>query len=211
MEQVFTNIYECSIWGDNHNDEYKGSSGDGSNVDYNKFTYVPFLKSFIREKNIQSVVDLGCGDFRCGPLIYDNLNVSYTGYDAYSKVIDHNSKTHSTKKYNFAHLDFFNRKEEIVAGDLCILKDVIQHWGLTDIYSFLDYLTETKKFKYILITNCCHQRQDNTDIQTGDWRPLGCDFFPLKKYNAQKLFQYVTKEVSVIECSANDNVINLSI
>jgi hypothetical protein len=74
MESVFTNIYETSFWGDNKNHDYKGSSGYGSGIDYNKFTYVPFLKNFIQKKNIQSVVDLGCGDFRCGPLIYDDLN-----------------------------------------------------------------------------------------------------------------------------------------
>jgi len=205
MEAIFTNIYEKSIWGNNNNDDYKGSSGDGSGLEYNQFTYVPFLKTFIAEKNIQSVVDLGCGDFRCGPLIYDDLDVSYSGYDAYSKVIDHNSNTNSTQKYKFVHLDFFNKKEEIETGDMCILKDVIQHWSVHDIHQFLDYLTESKKFKYILIVNCCHQPYDNIDIVTGDWRPLGCDFYPLKKYNPKKLFTFLTKEVSVIECSTFSN------
>lgn len=213
MESVFTNIYETSIWGDNKNQEYKGSSGDGSDIDYNKYTYVPFLKNFIQEKNIESIVDLGCGDFRCGPLIFDDLNISYTGYDAYNKVIEHNSLAHSKNKYKFIHLDFCNKKEDIVSGDLCILKDVIQHWSLKDIYPFLDYLTETKKFKYILITNCCYQRYDNSDIVTGDWRPLGCEYLPLKKYNAKKLFTYSTKEVSLIEMTSTPSkifVINLN-
>jgi len=78
------------------------------------------------------------------------------------------------------------------------LKDVIQHWSLENIYNFLDYLVESKKCKYILICNCCRQKQDDTDIINGSFRNLSCDYFPLKKYNPKKLYNYHTKEVSVI-------------
>lgn len=52
-----------------------------------------------------------------------------------------------------------------------------------------------------VITNCCQQRYDNADIVTGDWRPLACEFYPLRFYNAKRLFTFITKEVSVIECT----------
>ena len=81
MEQVFTYIYENNIWGNNLNSQYSGSSGDGSTIEFNKDTYVNFVQNFIKDYGIKSVVDLGCGDFRCGSLIYDELNVKYTGYD----------------------------------------------------------------------------------------------------------------------------------
>jgi hypothetical protein len=44
MEQTFTNIYEYKMWGNNNVQEYQGSSGSGSSINYNKDTYVPFLK-----------------------------------------------------------------------------------------------------------------------------------------------------------------------
>ena len=198
MIPVFTNIYERQLWGDNKNTEYNGSSGGGSFIDYNKDSYVPFLKKFITDNNIKTVVDLGCGDFKCGKLIYDNLDILYTGYDAYKKIIDYNLTQFSLPKYSFTHYDFCNNKEGIIDGDMCILKDVIQHWSLNNIYTFLDYIVETKKFKYILICNCCEQYSDDTNIQNGDWRELSCDFFPLKKYNPVKLYNYNSKEVSVI-------------
>ena len=138
MEDVFTKIYETNAWGNNGNAEYSGSSGDGSCINYNKDTYVPFLKKFITEHNIKTIVDLGCGDFQCGKLIYDDLDVSYTGYDAYKKIIEYNSSQCTLPKYTFNHLDFCNNKESIRSGDLCILKDVIQHWSLANIYTFLD-------------------------------------------------------------------------
>jgi hypothetical protein len=198
MEEIFTNIYETKHWGNNNIDGYSGSSGAGSTVDHNKDNYVPFLREFIRCHNITSIVDLGCGDFVCGKMIYDDLDIVYTGYDVYKKLTDYNSKLYEEPKYCFRHLDFFNHRENILTGDLCILKDVLQHWALDDIYSFLDYLVETKKFKYILICNCCNQIQENTDIQKGDWRPLCFSYLPLKKYNPIKVFEYNTKEVSVI-------------
>lgn len=199
MEEIFTQVYEENQWGNNQNSEYGGSSGGGSDIDYNRYTYVPFLRNFITENEIKTVVDLGCGDFRCGKLIYEDLDISYTGYDAYKKVVEYNTKTHSPEKYTFHHLDFCNYKEEIVGADMCILKDVIQHWCLESIYKFLDYLFIEKKFKYILICNCCQQFVDNTDIPDGSWRQLSCDYFPLKRYGPVKLFNYATKEVSVIK------------
>lgn len=198
METTFTNVYEKSLWGNNNNAEYKGSSGGGSDVEYNKDTYIPFLKKYITDNNITHITDLGCGDFRCGKLIYDDLAIKYSGYDTYKKVVDYNATQYSLPKYTFTHLDFCNNKEQILDGELCILKDVLQHWPLSDIYNFLDYLIESKKFKYILICNCCNQFKDNTDIETGNFRKLSCDFFPLKKYKPVKLYKYISKEISVI-------------
>lgn len=199
MERVFTDIYESCVWGDNQNTMYKGSSGGGSDIDFNRDSYVPFLKKFIIENQIKKVVDLGCGDFKCGPLIYNDLDVSYTGYDVYKKIADYNSKNNSNDKYTFVHLDIFNDKDCIVNGDLCILKDVLQHWSTDHIYTFLDYLVDNKKFKYILICNCCNQTQDHTNISVGQSSQLSCNFLPLKKYKPVKLFNYNTKEVSVIK------------
>lgn len=199
MEHVFTNIYEQKIWGNNNNPEYSGSSGWGSSIDTNKDTYIPFLKKFIIDNNIRNIVDLGCGDFRCGKLLYEDIDVVYTGYDTYKKLIDYNKKDNSLPKYSFIHMDFCNNKENIINGDLCILKDVLQHWPLDKIYIFLNYLIETKKFKYILISNCCNQIVDDTDIKIGDVRPLSCKYNPLKKYNPIKLLNYNNKEISVID------------
>ena len=196
MEEYFTNIYENKIWGNNNEKLYSGSSGGGSNINYNKDTYIPFLRKYIIDNNIKNVVDLGCGDFKCGKL-YDDLDVLYTGYDTYKKVIDYNLKTHSSSKYSFIHLDFYNRKESIIKGDICILKDVLQHWKMDEIYIFLDYLVENKLFKYILLCNCCNQKKDNPDNH-GRSTPLSCNFLPLRKYKPIKLYNYHSKELSVI-------------
>lgn len=198
MNNVFTSIYENSSWGSNQHTDYNGSSGPGSALHFNKDTYIPFLKKFIIDNEIKQVTDLGCGDFRCGFFIYDDLDIKYSGYDTYKKVIDYNSTQYSLPKYKFTHLDFLNNKEDIADGELCIIKDVLQHWSLNNIYTFLDYLIDTEKFKTIMIVNCSQQIQDNPDINDGEWRPLSCNFLPLSKYGGKTLFKWDTKELSVI-------------
>ena len=187
------------MWGNNNNGEYNGSSGEGSLIEYNKDAYVPFLKNFIKNNNIKSVVDLGCGDFKCGKAIYNDLNIEYNRYEVYSKVVEYNSNKFHKPKYTFNHLDICSNKEDIKSADLCIIKDVMQHWSTEDIYIFMDYIVNSRKFKYILICNCCNQIYDNDNIKNGEWRPLTYKLLPLKKYKPIKLFNYYTKEVSIIQ------------
>lgn len=198
MEEIFTKIYENNNWGNDINQNYKGNSGGGSDVNYNINTYIPFLQKFIIENNITKVIDLGCGDFRCGPMIYNDLDIKYVGYDTYKKVIDFHKNNYILPKYNFIHLDFYCHKEEIESGELCIIKDVIQHWSLEEIYTFLDYLTESRKFKYILLINCCFQDKDNPEMINGEFSYLHSSFYPLKKYNCKSIYNYHTKEISLI-------------
>ena len=62
----------------------------------------------------------------------------------------------------------------------------------------LYYIIKSKKFKYILIINCCNQKIDNEDTPLRS-RPLSCNFLPLKKYNAIKISNYYSKEISIIK------------
>ena len=203
---IFTEIYENDIWGDNQNPNYKGSSGLGSAYFYNKYTYIPFMHQFLKDYNINSVVDLGCGDFRIGPAIYDELDIKYTGYDAYNKIIEyHNARINNPQKYTFIHSDFTKKSElvKLKSADLCILKDVLQHWPYRTIIHVMDYLVSCKKYKYILVVNCYKKDGEylpnyKKDIKMGQWRPLSTYSYPLNKYNGIKLFNWDTKEVSLI-------------
>ena len=198
MENIFTYMYEYCIWGNNKNNKYSGSSGPGSSVEYNE-KYIEIVKKVIKDYNINKIVDLGCGDFIIGRLLYDDINVSYTGYDVYKKIIDYHITQYPEPKYTFKHLDFYTNKESIIEGDMCILKDVIQHWPTEEIYVFMDYLIESKKFKYILLVNCCNQQINDQSCNTGGWRHLTCNLLPLKKYNAVKIDNYNSKEISIIK------------
>ena len=49
-----------------------------------------------------------------------------------------------------------------------------------------------------MICNCCNQTNDNQDINNGEWRPLSSYKKPLSNYNTKNIFNYYTKEVSLI-------------
>lgn len=76
--EIFTRIYESQVWGE--------GSGRGSTLEFNQ-EFISFLQNFIRQHNIHSVVDLGCGDFQCGQAIYKDLGIKYTGCDVYPRLI----------------------------------------------------------------------------------------------------------------------------
>lgn len=196
--EIFSNIYEKRVWGNNHSTLYEGSSGGGSTIEFNSKEYIPFMRSFIKHNDVTSVVDLGCGDWQCSEHIYRDTDVKYTGYDAYKKVVDANTLKHP--KYSFVHLDILNNVDKICDGDLCILKDIIQHWTVAEINSFLSEIIAKKKFRYILVINSCDQKYDNQEDKDRS-RPLSCKYLPLKSYTQNILLRYNDKEVSLIDCT----------
>lgn len=200
MEIIFTEKYENCIWGNDNNKIYKGSSGCGSELNY-IINYCNVIKNYIIDNNIKSVVDLGCGSFLNGKTIYEELDICYTGYDIYTNLIEYltKNKEYSPTKYTFKKLDIYNQKEDIINGDLCILKDVLQHWDNNTIYSFLDYLTYNKKFKHIIICNDCKQTKESANTSIGGWRELNCNYLPIKKYNPIELGIFKRKQISVIK------------
>jgi lipopolysaccharide biosynthesis glycosyltransferase len=177
----FTKIYNTNYW-------IKGS-GTGSYIE-NTIEYNKCIVNFIKTNSINSVTDIGCGDWQSSYLIYDQINtIDYLGIDCVSSVIETNKKNHPNYKFNT--LDILCNTPLIRNSDLYIMKDVLQHWKLTDIYNFLDKLV-MKEFKYIIITNNGNQMCDNLELDKyiGIGRGLHSNFLPLKKYNAELLLNY---------------------
>jgi hypothetical protein len=196
---IFTNIYENNIWGNDSSIDnlYKGTSGGGSEINHCR-QYIDFVREFIIKNKINKVIDLGCGDWQASCLIYEKLdNICYYGYDAYEKLII--SHKNQYPDYSFIHLDFVDHKEKIESGDLCILKDVLQHLSNISIDTLLNYLIKEKKFKYILITNDGNQKSNNININNGEYRRLSANFDPLKKFKPKIIYGYKNKEISLVE------------
>ena len=86
---------------------------------------------------------------------------------------------------------------------MCISKDIVCHWKLEHIYTFLDYLVDSKKFKHIIIINCFINFQNDSNInKNGNFHPLSCYCYPLLKYNPKQLCNYNSKEISVINLTS---------
>lgn len=170
--ETFTYIYDNKVWGE--------GSGGGSNPE-NNTEYILFLQDFLKEKEIKSVIDFGCGDWQFSQFI-DWSGASYGGIDCVRSVIESNKEKFELDGISFAH------GEDVIGlkADLLIIKDVMQHWEDESIMEFLNPILNN--FKYILITNskgvCRWQHHEHMSIIT---RPITALEFPLNLYNIKVL------------------------
>ncbi len=197
MEQIFSSIYKNCLWGSNGNSNYQGSSGDGSSPEYN-IDYIDFIKKFIDDNNIKSVSDGGCGDWRLGSSLYYDLDIEYNGYDVYSELIDYLTIEYDKPNFNFFHLDILEGRDQIKSADLLIVKDVMQHWDDPSTEQFVDWVINSKKFKYVIINNCVDGRNGMTQKgSNGGWRGLSSEHPIFKNRGFVPMLRYNTKEVMV--------------
>lgn len=161
-EKVFTQVYDSDVWFS------KGTSGLGSRVENTK-QYMDFLQAFLKNNNVKSVVDVGCGDWSFSKYI-DWSGAFYSGYDIVKSVIEENKKLYSHPNRLFVHGDALT--SDLPQADLLICKDVLQHLPHVDIFTFLKQLS---KFKYCLIMNDVDfdtETSLNNDVVKGDYRSL---------------------------------------
>jgi len=122
----------------------RGNSGVGSYGIYAKYKS-EIINAFIKEKYIDTICELGCGDGNQLSL----LNISkYYGHDVSSLIIKNNKEKFSDKDYFFSTdiEDFSNMKY-----DLTLSLDVIFHLIEDNVY--LDYMNNLFNLsnKYVII------------------------------------------------------------
>jgi SAM-dependent methyltransferase len=163
---AFDSIYKDAKWGANA--EGAGNSGTGSTVAAT-LIYRTFLQQFLKENNIKSVVDAGCGDWEFSQAI-DWTGIDYKGYDIVDAVVEADKK-----KYAKPNIQFFAANivdTELPPADLLISKHVLQHLPTADVEKFVKQM---KKYKHVLFTNGVHPlflTARNTDIKPGEYREL---------------------------------------
>jgi hypothetical protein len=72
--EAFRKTYSNRLWGDIEGEEF--FSGGGSLDNYTT-QYIDWLSDFIGNREIRTVIDLGCGDFRVGRRICSAVRVDY--------------------------------------------------------------------------------------------------------------------------------------
>ena len=142
IQDVFTKVYSEGMWGGNPGTFF---SGPGSNEEAAK-PYAGFVLRFMTERNLKSVVDLGCGDFRVGRLIAAS-GVSYVGVDVVEPLIAENARRHGSPTVRFQCADITS--DALPEGELCLIREVFQHLSNAQVSAVLAKLP---KYKYTLIT-----------------------------------------------------------
>lgn len=158
--------------------------------------YREMLQRFMEEREVKSVIDIGCGDWQFSKLV-DWKDIKYIGIDCVKDVVEDNQKEHTKSNVSFLQLDILKEKLELKA-DMIILKDVLQHWPNADISRTLGMLIHHAK--YILITNSVDKYTDGntSDITLGGFRPLSRSKKPLSILSPERIFSYRDKEVVLI-------------
>jgi SAM-dependent methyltransferase len=181
--QVFSTIYDSSVWG--KNDSGQGYSGTGSTMNAT-VVYRAFLQDFMKNHAVKSVVDAGCGDWEFSRLI-DWKGIDYKGCDIVPSVIERDKR-----KYKAPHVSFFVAdivEDDLPAADLLLCKNVLQHLPNRDVSRFLSRLS---KYRHVLLTDGIDGRtltSDNHDIVVGQYRPLDVTAPPFN-VQAKKVLVY---------------------
>jgi len=112
---VFSEIYAQNQWGGGKKDNF--TSGKGSRDVYTD-RYCELINSFVQQHKVQTVVDLGCGDFRVGRRIA-RPEISYIGVDVVQDLIAYNERTFGADHIGFQCVDITSGV--LPDGDLCLI------------------------------------------------------------------------------------------
>ncbi len=150
-------------------DRWTNGSGPGSSPS-STIEYRAFVERFIKENDVRSVTDLGCGDWQFSRLM-DWSNVEYDGFDLVGFLIERNREQFGRSNIRFEQL---NDIGDLPGGDLLLSKEVLQHLPNEMIATYLEEIR--RKYKFALLTNAIEPVDiANRDIEAGDWRPLRLD------------------------------------
>jgi hypothetical protein len=94
------------------------------------------------------VVDLGCRDFRVGSRIASPA-VDYIGVNIVDPLIQANQARFGSDHIQFRCLDII--ADPLPTGDLCLVREVLQHLSNRQIATILSKL---KQFKWVIVTEC---------------------------------------------------------
>jgi SAM-dependent methyltransferase len=150
-------------------DRWSNGSGPGS-MPSSTIEYRAFIERFIKENEVRSVTDLGCGDWQFSRLI-DWSDVDYVGFDVVGHLIERNRREYGRKNIRFQQ---FEDVSDLPGGDLLLSKEVLQHLPNEIVLNYLEEIR--RKYKFALLTNAIEPSDiANRDIVAGDWRPLRLD------------------------------------
>jgi hypothetical protein len=142
--ETFKEIYRSKAWGSRHDARF--CSGDGSCREDVVGPYCERVNAFICKNHIQTIVDLGCGDFMVGSRLL-NPQRTYTAIDIVPELLEENRQRFAGMPVTFICRDIIS--DELPDADLCLVRQVLQHLSNKEI---LHILPKLAKYKYVLIT-----------------------------------------------------------
>jgi len=167
-EELFTYYYRTNKWGNS-----ESLSGPGSSLAATS-NLRKILPEIIKDYGVKRILDAPCGDFHWFKVVTIPDEVMYIGGDIVRILVEENNIHFSKTNIKFIHLDILN--DEIPTADLWLCRDTLFHFSNADVIKVLDNLKKSE-IKYFLSTSY-PEVEENTDILTGDFRPINLDLPP---------------------------------
>jgi len=139
-------------WNTRYSNE--GNSGAGSDGLERNFK----IEQLRKLDNVDSILDVGCGDFRTGELVVKIFPfASYLGLDISENIIDKCKKKaeelNLRKRYNFQTINNYDFKD---TAELVLCLDVLFHQLDDDQYKNLIDKLKSSYTKYLVLTEYSH-------------------------------------------------------
>jgi hypothetical protein len=152
--EVFGAIYARGLWGRSDEDL---SSGGGSRDGY-VGPYAEFVARTVEALGLPRValVDLGCGDFQVGRHLV-GPGIDYLGVDVVPDLIQRNRERFGAPNVRFECLDV--TADPLPPGDLCLVRQVLQHLSNRQIQCVLEKLA---RYPLVLVTE--HQPTERAGV-----------------------------------------------
>ena len=153
------------------------------------------LDLFIKKNNIQSMLDMPCGDFSwMQDLIKKNNYINYTGYDIVEDIISYNNKKYSKNNVSFFCKDIINEKN-FDNFDLVFIRDFFIHIDNASIDILLKNI-KSSKVRFLACSN--NNNEFNKDIVLGQHRKVNLTIEP---FYMKEIFHTFSEGVD--DCSIN--------
>ena len=164
--EVFDNIYLNGIWGKNI--DGSSTSGEGSHSSEIINPYITEISKFLSQVESNTIVDLGCGDFNVGKNFVP-LTKKYIACDVSNVILKRNKiKYNSFSNLEFKFLDL--SEDPLPKGDVCFVRQVLQHLSNENINKFVKKINLEKPYKYMVVTEYLTQNDNfiaNLDKSVG--------------------------------------------
>ena len=167
MDVVFTEIFKRNFWGDR-----ESVSGSGSNQEQTR-VIVREIPRVLKQVGARTLLDLPCGDFNWMQRV-DLSGVSYTGGEIVQDLVDLNQKKFGGDGISFKKMNLIDG--DLPASDVLLCRDCLVHLSNEQIHASLANIKK-HGIRYLLTTSFTETKK-NSNIVTGEWRPINLEIPP---------------------------------
>jgi SAM-dependent methyltransferase len=163
---VFAEHYRANGW-----QSRESRSGTGSTLQQTA-AIRDALPRLVQAFGVKTILDIPCGDFNW--MKHLDLPVRYTGADIVEEIVSINRENFTNDGKTFIQCDL--TRDTLPTVDLIVCRDCFVHLSFQHIWDALTNIRESGSEMLLTTTHVSQER--NSDIVTGEWRPLNLEKAP---------------------------------